>query len=221
MATQVAPKFHNMKRVGVIGLLILITISCSDSKSEIKPSVEEVDFDIPDVNIPATHPDITKKQSGDIHFNNLPFSGYLIRKHPNDTVSLKTGYFNGRQNGMMISYYENGSVRYERRYLNGEKHGLHVGFHRNGAKAFEYFFENGFSVRNHKEWYSNGQLASDMNYVNGKEFGRQQAWRLDGKVRSNYVVRENGRRYGLMGIKRCTKLDGVTQTVDPYKGDEE
>ncbi|SNS99599.1 Antitoxin component YwqK of the YwqJK toxin-antitoxin module [Ekhidna lutea] len=210
-----------MKQVGTIGLLVWMMVGCIHSKEEINPLVEEIAYDIPKINILATNPDITKKQNGDVFYHDLPFSGYLVERYPNDSLSLKIGFYDGKQNGVMTSYYENGSIRYIRPYLNGEKHGKHVGFHKNGTKAFEYHFVDGFSEGNHKEWYDNRQPATDMNYVNGKEFGRQQAWRPDGKVRSNYIVRENGRRYGLMGIKRCTKLDGVTQSVDPYKGEEQ
>ncbi|MEQ8905661.1 hypothetical protein [Ekhidna sp.] len=208
-----------MKRIGVIGFLILIT-GCMDSKDVMTTPVEETDIAVPEVNILVSDADVTKKQNGDVFYNDLPFSGYLIERYSNGILSLKIGYYDGRQNGMMTSYYENGDVRYIRPYRDGEKHGKHIGFHRNGTTSFEYYFVNGFSEGNHKEWFDDGQPATDMNYVNGKEFGRQQAWRPDGKVRSNYTVRENGRRYGLMGIKRCTKLDGATQSVDPYKGEE-
>lgn len=196
-------------------------LACEESHSGIENSYQQIKIDIPEVFIAASNPKITKKQNGDIFKDGQPFSGYLIERYPSDSIALKVGYYNGKQNGVMTSYYENGEIRYVRPYFNGEKHGAHIGFHRNGVKAFEYYFVNGFSEGNHKEWFSDGELAADMNYVNGKEFGRQQVWRPDGKVRSNYIVRENGRRYGLMGIKRCTKLDGVTQTVDPYKGEKQ
>ena len=40
----------------------------------------------------------------------------------------------------------------------------------------------------------------------------------DGKYRSNYVITENGRKYGLVGLKRCKKIDGETENIDPYTG---
>lgn len=211
-----------MKQISVIGFLILIMVGCDKPIKEVNQTIEDDKRDvvIPEFLVSTSDSGITKKQNGDILFKGQPFSGYLIEKYPNDTIALKKGYFEGKQNGIMTAFYENGNTRYIRPYRNGEKHGTHVGFHRNGVKAFEYHFVKGFSEGNHKEWFSSGQLATNMNYVGGKEFGKQQAWRPDGKVRSNYIVRENGRRYGLMGIKRCTKLDGVTQTVDPYKGTE-
>jgi antitoxin component YwqK of YwqJK toxin-antitoxin module len=204
-------------------MLILVLVGCEESTQEIRQPIVNVenDVEIPELLVSSTDSGIIKKQNGDTFFNGKPFSGYLIERYPNDTIAIKKGYYEGKQNGIMTAFYENGNTRYIRPYFNGEKHGTHVGFHRNGVKAFEYHFVKGFSEGNHKEWFDNGQPATNLNYVNGKEFGKQQAWRPDGKVRSNYIVRENGRRYGLMGIKRCTKLDGVTQTVDPYKGKEQ
>ena len=217
--TKVELAFLQMKQIGIIGIVVFLTVACHEQKNVEKIAETEVQ-DIPERLILASNEGVVKKQNGDIYFNELPFSGYLIEKYSNDVISLKTGYFDGKQNGVTIAFYQDGSIKYQRPYLNGEKHGIHVGFHRNGVKAFEYYFVSGFNEGNHKEWFNDGLLAADMNYVKGKEFGRQQAWRPDGKVRSNYVVRENGRRYGLMGIKRCTKLDGITKIVDPYKGTE-
>ena len=33
-----------------------------------------------------------------------------------------------------------------------------------------------------------------------KPFGSTKVWRKDGKLRSNFVIRENGRRYGLAAV---------------------
>lgn len=207
-----------MRIIAIIGLTATLLFQCSESVREIKS--DAVLVEIPEVLVVSSNGNISKRRNGDVYYNGIPYSGYLIEYYLNDTLALKNGYFNGKLNGMSTAYYENGSTRYLRPYQDGEKHGTHIGFHKNGTKAFEYLFVKGFSEGNHKEWFNNGQLAADMNYVQGKELGTQRTWRPDGKLRSNYVVRENGRRYGLQGIKRCTKLDGVTKSVDPYKGRE-
>ena len=59
-------------------------------------------------------------------------------------------------------------------------------------------------------------MFSEINYLKGKPFGLTRVWRKDGKLRSNFVIRENGRRYGLAGIKRCTKIDTKKQILEPY-----
>ena len=205
-----------MKTHHFISILLCLSISCS-GKEELKKH-EEIEIQVPNILVESDMNLISKEQNGDVYFNGIPFSGYLIFRNRNDSVSLKKGYVDGKLNGITRAYYENGAIGYIRPYLNGEKHGLHKGFYSNGEKKFQYYFEYGFSEGNHLEWYESGQKSADMNYVKGKEFGKQQAWRPDGKLRSNYIVRENGRVYGLQGIKRCTKLDGATQEIDPYKG---
>ena len=82
----------------------------------------------------------------------------------------------------------------------------------------EYHFKNGMNVGNHKEWYQDGSPLQDRNYANGQPMGSQKVWRRDGKIRANFVIRENGKKYGLMGMKRCTKIDTKKQTLEPYKG---
>lgn len=214
-----------MKSALTLILIVVAAFGCSDtalleSSIGIKDRIAEVKVDVPEVYVSSKDESVSKKNNGDVYLNEELFSGYIVSKYENGVISIKKGYVDGKQNGITTAYYQDGTTQYVRPYLDGEKHGVHIGFHKNGQKSFEYYFENGFNEGNHLKWYNDGQKASDMNYLNGKEFGRQQAWRPDGKLRSNYIVRENGRMYGLQGIKRCTKLDGVTKTIDPYKGND-
>lgn len=211
-----------MREFGIIVLIGLMLFRCAEPDVKEMPEEEiEMQVDVPQILIDSKNKEVSKKQNGDILYAEALFSGYLITKYDNDSIYLMKGYFDGKQNGLTTAFYQNGDIQYLRPYLKGEKHGKHVGYHQNGQKAFEYYFVSGFNEGNHKEWFPDGSLAADMNYVNGKELGKQQVWRPDGKLRSNYIVRENRRRYGLQGIKRCTKLDGATQSIDPYKGNEE
>lgn len=207
-----------MQKYLFIPVFIFLSFSCAETNEVEAPSSKNKK--VPNILVESNMDLIKKMSNGDVYFNEVPFSGYLISRYHNDSISLKKGYVDGKLNGVTTAFYQDGAIRYTRPYWKGEKHGVHVGFHANGEKKFQYYFENGFNEGNHLEWYDNGQKASDMNYVKGKEFGKQQAWRPDGKLRANYIVRENGRMYGLQGIKRCTKLDGATQTIDPYKGIE-
>lgn len=210
-------KFHQL--VGLI-LFLGLTLNCEDRSlsQELKNGNPTASVEVPETYIDRMDGRVEKKANGELYFDAAPFSGYLLSRFENDSVALKQGYLAGRLHGETIAYYENGIIRHIRFYEAGEKNGLHEGYYPNGQKKFNYTFIEGFSEGNHKQWYPDGKVYSDMNYQNGKEFGKQQVWRPDGKLRANYVVRENGRRYGLQGIKRCTKLDGETQEVDPYTG---
>ncbi|PIB37203.1 hypothetical protein BFP72_18210 [Reichenbachiella sp. 5M10] len=146
------------------------------------------------------------------------YSGYTIEKDRNGNLKKKSPYLNGKMEGTMIGYYPSGDTLYTRPYHLGEKHGIHRGYYPNGTLQFRYIFENGFSQGHHQEWYADGSQKMDLHYLDGKERGLQRVWRPDGKMKSNYVVRENGRKYGFLGLKRCSKIDSETQNIEPYTG---
>lgn len=168
-----------------------------------------------DLRVPTE--DLTRNDLGVMLYNDLPFTGLALSYSYEDKLSEQARYKDGKMDGDLIGYFPNGRIKYIRPYKNGQKHGIHIGWHLNGNIRFYYIFEYGLSEGNHKEWYENGDLMQDLNYVKGKPLGPQKVWRTDGKMRANYVVKENGRRYGLMGIKRCTKLDGDEEKIDPFK----
>lgn len=184
----------------IISMLLLIGILSSCDR-------------VPPVDIPASDPALTQKTSGILIFGQSPFSGYLTEYYETGQLKSKKGYLNGWLQGESTAYYADGAVKEQRYYTNGEKDGRHVGYYESGAPRFELFFEEGQNVGNHKTWYENGQIAQDLNYVDGQPFGAQRVWRPDGKLRSNYVVREDGRRYGLVGLKRCKNIDVENEQI--------
>ncbi len=204
-----------MRHLTLIGLLFIPSLmSLMDISEETllpSPSNNKVLY------VPFS--DLKQNMQGQLIYEKEPYSGYAIKDDIHNTILEKARYENGLLHGDVIGYYSNGNVKQIRPYVNGQKHGLHIGWYANGNIRFHYSFENGLGMDNHKEWYENGAPMMDLNYKNGKQFGAQKMWRKDGKLRSNYVVRENGRRYGLMGIKRCTKLDGDEEKIDPYTGE--
>lgn len=195
-------------------LILSVLFSCQ--LPDVSEPIEEIV--IPDIEIQHDDPRVSLID-GFLYFDGEPFSGYLLAYDENNILSFRKGHFAGQQHGLTYFYYPNGELKERRLYSHGEKHGEHFGFYSNGKQSFSYYFEHGFNEGNHREWYPSGELYTDMNYKSGKEFGTQRIWRPDGKLRANYIVRENGRRYGLQGIKRCTKLDGNTKTIDPYDED--
>ncbi|MGL1887909.1 MAG: hypothetical protein OCD76_15450 [Reichenbachiella sp.] len=201
-----------MKRIEsiFIGLLLLgSSMSCSYFNSDetmIVPAVI-VSFD-----------ELSHDHTGQYYYEDSLFSGYAITAYSEGDIKSIASYYGGKAEGDYVGFYQSGDTAFVRPYHFGEKHGTHLGYYRSGQKKFAYYFENGFNEGNHKEWFENGSLNKDMNYVNGKELGAQQVWRIDGKMKSNYVVKENGRKYGMLGLKRCSKIDSETQNVDPYTG---
>ncbi|WP_109832892.1 toxin-antitoxin system YwqK family antitoxin [Reichenbachiella versicolor] len=157
--------------------------------------------------------------NGVVYLDSIPYSGYLL-SYRNEKLYSKEGYYDGRLHGTTAKYYSDGKLMQVRPYANGEKDGEHLGYYPNGKLKFKYYFEDGLSQGTHYEWYKDGNPKAEMNYIDGRERGRQRVWRPDGKLRSNYITRENGRQYGMLGIKRCTKIDGQSGNIDPYTAKE-
>ncbi|MFY0652844.1 MAG: hypothetical protein JXQ96_12450 [Cyclobacteriaceae bacterium] len=181
----------------------------------------ETKVTIPETEISTEDPGLSRDDEGKQRLNDKLYSGYLISSYNDGTIAARHGYLDGLQAGMSNGYYANGTKKYERPYLNGEKHGEHFGWYENGQLMFHYYFEDGLSVGNHKDWYDDGSPFKDYNYKKGHPFGAQKMWRTDGKLRANFVIREDGRKYGLTGLKRCAKIDSETKNIDPYKGKDQ
>lgn len=170
---------------------------------------------LPDIHVVSGDPTLSRRADGVMVYAEEPFSGYLITHDEQGKLHAKTGYLNGLPEGESLGFYPGGTIREVRYYKAGEKHGKHQGYFEDGSLKFEYFFENGLSVGTHRDWYDTGQIAQEMNYEDGKQLGIQKVWRKDGKLRSNYVIASDGRRYGLVGIKRCKNIDTEEELIKP------
>lgn len=174
---------------------------------------------IPPVEVSASDASFVLKSSGVLIFGDQPFSGYLTEYFENGVLKSKKGYLYGWLHGESLEYHTSGKIKERRVYTHGEKDGKHIGFYESGQLRFELYFNKGMNVGCHKSWYEGGQQAQELNYTDGQPFGAQKVWRPDGKLRSNYVVREDGRRYGLVGIKRCKNIDVENEQISILTSD--
>ncbi|MCI5057712.1 MAG: hypothetical protein MRY83_16475 [Flavobacteriales bacterium] len=196
-------------------LIIVLSLGCfkepnRDKLNITNSAIETCDFvfhDIPELSVDIRNLNLIKNSTGLVTYNDVPFSGHLMTYHENDSLKLDESYFQGHKENTSKRYYSNGALQYSRTYRDGEKHGVHKGWHPNGQIKYEMTFVHGFSEGKHEHWYSSGQPYKVQHYHNGREFGSQKVWRPDGKIRANYVIRENGKKYGLMGLKRCYIAD--------------
>jgi hypothetical protein len=203
----------------IVGIIICFWVFWACEPSNPDPVVLEYHVpEIPVTRLAFDNPELSKDSTGALLFAGVKYSGFMEKVNSRGELIEVTSYFEGFLEGDMLGYYPSGRKRYIRPYRNGKKQGAHFGYYVNGAKQFHYIFEKGKSEGNHLVWFKDGSVFKDLNYKNGRPFGSQKVWRRDGKIRSNYVIRENGRRYGLMGIKRCTKLDTEKEEFDPYEG---
>ncbi|MEO9964283.1 MAG: toxin-antitoxin system YwqK family antitoxin [Reichenbachiella sp.] len=206
-----------MNRTSILLLIILSACDWFDSDQ----SQADLVKDIPELT-KNTHDSLfSNTTDGRLLYDSVVFSGYVIAYYTDGSIRSKKGYLEGRQEGDALIYYSDGALHSRRPYLNGAKHGEHMGYYPDGQVKFQYYFENGLSQGVHRAWFKNGEPRKEMNYKDGFEFGTQKVWRPDGKLRSNYVIRENGRRYGMLGLKRCSKIDSDSGNIDPYTGENE
>ncbi|MFY0601862.1 MAG: toxin-antitoxin system YwqK family antitoxin [Cyclobacteriaceae bacterium] len=209
------PKHNNINFICFFLWLVALGCSQPDVLSE-----EEASIQIPDRFISSSDAGISKNASGDLFFMDSLFSGYLQSYYTDGSLQSKSSFYMGKLEGDKIHFYPNGDTAQIRPYHDGKKHGKHLAWYKNRQLKFEYYFVEGLSEGNHWTWYENGNLNMDMNFKDGRELGSQKVYRMDGKLRTNYVRRENGRKYGLVGLKRCAKIDSESGNFDPYKSTE-
>lgn len=202
----------------ILLLLLIISLWSCDSSNEDGSQVLTWADKIPNIELLEGDERLSRSNDGKVLLDTALYSGYLMDYYPNGNLKSSKGYYEGKLEGDFTSYYPSGQIYTLRPYHLGEKHGEHLAYYENGKLKFQYTFIEGLSEGTHHMWFKNGELKMEMNYKNGKERGLQRVWRPDGKIRSNYVVRENGRQYGMLGLKRCAKVDSETGDIDPYRG---
>lgn len=196
--------------------LVMVAFGCSVERANELTIPKAI---VPEFQISLEHVELNRLKSGEYLFRDQPFAGYLIEYYETGVLKSKRGYYDGFLEGDYWLFYPNGDTAEQRYYEQGRKQGRHCGYHPNGNPKFEYFFDKGKAIGTHREWYSDGTSYTLENYdASGRPLGLQRVWRPDGKLRSNFVVKEDGRSYGLVGLKRCTKIDSETKNMDPYEG---
>ena len=138
------------------------------------------------------------------------YSGYAYELSDEGDTLLVAGYVDGLEEGALKKWYPNRQLQELRYYAHGQKNGMHRGWWENGNKKFEFHIVDDFYEGNFKEWNHAGLLIKDFNYVHGQEQGSEKLWWDDGTIRANYVV-DNGKKYGLIGLKICRNIYDSTK----------
>jgi len=136
-------------------------------------------------------------------FEEKPFTGYAVGKHPNGQKISKVTLKDGKRHGLSNSWYENGQKRGESNFKddklwtavqwkpNGEKcpvtnvvngNGVQVFYHDNGQKAWEETLKDGKWHGLSTSWYENGQKKEELTFKNGRQISRKD-WDEDGNPR--------------------------------------
>ena len=140
--------------------------------------------------------------------NELPFSGYAVSYHPNNTLKEKIGIINGKKQNEAIQWYADGHYKNISSYHEGKLHGDKKVWSQDSAHILltHYTFQNGSAHGEQKKWYPTGELFKVLHLNMGKEEGIQQAFRKNGALFANYEARE-GRIFGLKKAALCYGLE--------------
>ena len=206
-------KYFSDKNVSAIGLSMLIVLICSCSSSSNKKGSTKVTTAensfvdttvVPHDTVAQTNHALTLN-NGVYFFKRNKFSGIILAKNSDKTITAFTSIYKGEKHGLYRSYYNNGKLFEVRQYKNNMATGRHYGYYRNGNMQFDYLYFDEKKVGYFKKWFSNGSPYLFANYKDDKEEGLQQGWRPNGKLFLNYVAKD-GRSYGLQETMLCYTL---------------
>lgn len=195
-------RIPSIKLVSFCILCLLFMASCSQVNSK-KRSIEQKEVLKSEL--------VLNQTEGRWYHLNLPFNGYALEYHNNGILAEKTGYHNGKKEGVAKTWFDSGVLRSNVFYQANKLDGTSISWWPNGVLSTESSYSMGVRDGVQKKWYPNGQLARIMHLKNGLEEGLQQAWLRTGKLYANYEAK-NGRFFGLKRSNLCYELkDEVVQ----------
>lgn len=178
-------------RVSIPLLLLMAATACHDADSEWRRPV-----------IRSDDPRLALRQDT-LLLDGRPFTGSTIAFLPNGDTALLESRLDGVEHGPSRRWHPDGRPMEDRHYTHGRKTGTHHAWWPNGQPRFEYRFTDGEHDGPMNEWYEDGTPLRAFHLRMGHEDGQQRLWWPDGSLRANYTVR-HGRRYGRLGLKRCS-----------------
>ncbi|MDB2385043.1 toxin-antitoxin system YwqK family antitoxin [Polaribacter sp.] len=143
---------------------------------------------------------------GNWYYKNQLFNGFAVQYYPNKNIKEKTGFFNGKKQGVYKVYYPDGVLKLKYYYNQNTITGSYKSWWQNGNLASEVNYTNGKMHGIEKKWYADGNISKERNLVDGKENGLQRAWLNNGKIYVNYEAK-NGRVFGMKRASLCYQLN--------------
>ncbi len=193
-----------MKPLLLIPFVFFLFTNCSNKEAEITAITEKA-FVIEDVEV--LKKDLVLNQlEGRWYYKNVPFSGYSLLYHANDTLAEKLGYVAGKREGLAQKWSEKGVLRVESYYRHNRLNNVYKTWWDNGVLSAQSYYVNGVKQGVENEWYATGQMAKARQLVDGSENGLQKAWLPNGKLYINYEAK-NGRIFGMQRANSCYKLE--------------
>lgn len=188
-----------MRLIKIFLMILIISFSSCNKTTE-----AFIVADIPEIYINKSELKLVAIK-GQWFYNNSPFNGFAIIEDENNIILEKTGYLNGKREGVYKKWFSNEQLQKEAYYKQNKLVGVTKIWWANNNLASEFHYLDGIKHGTQKMWYPNGQLSKMRNLNMGKEEGMQQAWLENGKIYVNYEAK-NGRIFGMNRANLCYKL---------------
>ncbi|GGG59119.1 toxin-antitoxin system YwqK family antitoxin [Bizionia arctica] len=138
-------------------------------------------------------------------YNQTPFTGFAVQFYANNSLKEKTGFFNGKKEGVYHVWFDNGELKLESNYNQNSLEGSYKSWWINGVLASETNYVEGKKQGEERHWFSTGKISKIRNLLNNQEDGLQQAWLENGKLYVNYEAKD-GRIFGMRRANSCYQL---------------
>jgi antitoxin component YwqK of YwqJK toxin-antitoxin module len=142
---------------------------------------------------------------GNWYYKNALFNGFAVKYHANDTLKEKTGFYNGKKEGVYKVWFKSGTLKMDSHYQQNVLVGSYKAWWQNETLAFEANYKRGKLEGVERQWYADGTLSKERHLLNGNENGLQRAWLQNGKIYVNYEAK-NGRTFGMKRANLCYQL---------------
>ncbi|MDO6596704.1 hypothetical protein Q4512_07240 [Oceanihabitans sp. 2_MG-2023] len=184
---------------------VLLCIGCNSATKTKKEST--ISKNTIEIQANIVHKDslVLNGNKGVWYYNNSPFNGFAVKYYANDSIKEKTGFYNGKKEGVYRVWYKTGALKLQSFYNQNVLQGTYKAFWNNGNLASESNYVNGKKQGLQRQWFYNGKLSKKRNLLNDQEDGLQQAWLENGKLYVNYEAK-NGRIFGMRRANSCYQL---------------
>jgi antitoxin component YwqK of YwqJK toxin-antitoxin module len=186
--------------------LLIFIIGCTVTTNNKNLESNRLEKKVVD-NIKTVHKDslVLNGNEGNWYFKKILYNGYAVKYYTNDSLQEKTGFFNGKKQGVYKVWFENGVLKLETHYNQNVLVDSYKAWWINGILALESSYINGEKQGIERQWYADGSLSKERNILDGQENGLQRAWLQNGKIYVNYEAK-NGRTFGMSRANLCYQL---------------
>lgn len=184
-----------------VSITFIFIVGCNSASNNKKTTIINID----ETNIVHKDSLILNGNEGNWYYKNKLYNGYAVKYYKNDALKEKTGFFNGKKQGVYQYWFPNGTIKLKSNYNQNVLVGSYTAFWSNGNKALESYYVNGKKEGIEQQWYPEGNISKVRNLVKDREQGLQKAWLKNGKIYVNYEAK-NGRVFGMKRANLCYQL---------------